>query len=113
MRGSAAAAEIVRHVSTLLARTIQWLVMAYDVEKVVIGGGVANSGDAFLQPILSHFAHLRVHSPLTQMMLPDSKLCFYRRDSTQERGAHCILARQATQLRLRKHMTAVRDQARL
>lgn len=98
VRGSAAAAEIVRHVSTLLARTIQWLVMAYDVEKVVIGGGVANSGDAFLQPILSHFAHLRVHSPLTQMMLPDSKIMLLPVGFNAGTWGALHLARQAAQL---------------
>jgi predicted NBD/HSP70 family sugar kinase len=72
--GNAAAQAIIKRTSTLLARTIQWLVMAYDVEKIVLGGGVTNAGSAFLNPILSEFAHLRQHSVLTQMMLADEKI---------------------------------------
>lgn len=96
--GNADAVEIVRHVSVLLGRTIQWLVMAYDVEKVVVGGGVANSGDAFLQPILTHVAHLRTHSPLTQMMLPDSKIMLLPTGFNAGTWGALHLARQAAQL---------------
>ncbi|MCP4363407.1 MAG: ROK family protein [Chloroflexi bacterium] len=68
------AVTLVQRVTAFLAQAIQWLMMAYDVEKVVLGGGVANVGALFLDPILQTFARLRHQSPLAQAMLPNDKI---------------------------------------
>lgn len=50
--GDATAAEVVRAAAQGLARAIAGLVTALDPEGVVIGGGVANSGPLWWQPLL-------------------------------------------------------------
>jgi glucokinase len=95
--GNRDAQAIIERTSILLSRTIQWLIMAYDVEKVVIGGGVANAGDAFIRPILSEFTRLRRHSELTRMMLNDEKIMLLPPDFNAGTWGALHLARQATQ----------------
>ena len=73
-QGNSPAEAVVRHVSQHLSRAIQWLIMMYDVEKIVLGGGVTRSGSAFLSPILHELAHLRQQSALAAELLPDEKL---------------------------------------
>jgi glucokinase len=70
--GDAAAGAIARKVGRYLALALQQLIMAYDVERIVIGGGVSRNGGAFLQPILEELARLRERSALTgEMLQPD------------------------------------------
>lgn len=73
-QGHAAAQAVVQRVGQHLSRAIQWLVMMYDVEKIVIGGGVTRSGEAFLDPIRHELAQLRQQSPLAAALLPEEKL---------------------------------------
>ncbi|MCB0227308.1 MAG: ROK family protein, partial [Anaerolineae bacterium] len=55
-----------------LGRALQAVVMSYDIERIVLGGGVTRSGQAFLQPILAAWQQLRQSSPLAEAMLnPD------------------------------------------
>jgi glucokinase len=68
------AQQIVQKISVYLSRAIQLLIMTYDVEKVVLGGGVSHDGDLFLKPILAELAGLRAQSELANIMLPDSKI---------------------------------------
>ncbi len=72
--GDPLAQNIVNRVSHYLSRTIQWLIMSYDVEKVVLGGGVASAGPAFLNPILQELSQLRAQSPLAAQMLSADKI---------------------------------------
>ncbi|MFZ1399719.1 MAG: ROK family protein [Candidatus Promineifilaceae bacterium] len=72
--GDLAAQRVVRRVSQYLSQAIQWLIMTYDVEKIVLGGGVTRSGAAFLAPILAELATLRQQSPLADSLLPAAKL---------------------------------------
>jgi len=67
--GDAAATAIICKVSGYLALALQQLIVAYDVECIVFGGGVSREGDTFLQPILTELARLREHSVLTSEML--------------------------------------------
>src|SRR5437879_7989538 len=70
--GNSASQAIVRKVSNYLALALQQLIVAYDVECIVLGGGVSRDGDIFLQPILRELARLREHSVLTnEMIQPD------------------------------------------
>ncbi len=70
--GDPSATAIIRKVSGYLALALQQLIVAYDVECMVFGGGVSREGDTFLQPILVELARLREHSVLTaEMLKPD------------------------------------------
>ncbi len=73
--GDAAATAIICKVSGHLALALQQLIVAYDVECIVFGGGVSREGDTFLQPILVELARLREHSVLTSEMLEPGMIC--------------------------------------
>ncbi len=67
--GDPVATEIAADVGAHIARAVHLLVMAYDVEVVAIGGGVAGAGDAFLDPILRALDRLREASALAREVL--------------------------------------------
>lgn len=73
-QGEPAAENVIRRTSQFLARAIQMIIMLYDVEKVVLGGGVTGAGASFLTPVLSALAHIRAESSLANEMLPESKV---------------------------------------
>ncbi|MCA9968747.1 MAG: ROK family protein [Anaerolineales bacterium] len=97
-QGHPGAQAVVQRVSGYLARAIQWLLMTTDVEKIVIGGGVAGAGAAFLDPILHELARLRGHSPLFQTMLRDDKLVLLPPDYNAGTWGAVRLAQQAIPL---------------
>jgi glucokinase len=74
------AGRLVRQASAYLAQAIQWIVMAYDVDKVVLGGGVSHDGPAFLQPVLEELALLRAHSSLARQQLTEQKIALFPPD---------------------------------
>jgi glucokinase len=67
--GDRVAQAVTRTVGRYLALAVQHMVMAYDVECLVFGGGVSREGDAFLQPILHEVERLRQDSALAREML--------------------------------------------
>jgi glucokinase len=73
-QGNPIAQQIVQHVSQTLSHAIQWLIMASDVEYVVLGGGVAQAGPPFLQPIQADLTRYHSQSPLAQTMFHPDKL---------------------------------------
>jgi glucokinase len=73
--GDAAATAIIQRVSSYIALALQQLIVAYDVECIVFGGGVSREGDTFLRPILAELARLREHSVLTGEMLGPDMIC--------------------------------------
>jgi glucokinase len=70
MQGDEPARRVIERVSYFYARAVYLLVMTYDVEKVVIGGGVTGAGQAFEEPFLQALANLRADSDLAAAMLP-------------------------------------------
>ncbi|MFL5732201.1 MAG: ROK family protein [Chloroflexia bacterium] len=72
--GDAAAEAIAREVGRYLALALQQLIVAYDVEQIVIGGGVSRNGDAFLQPVLDELARLREGSALSSETVQPDKI---------------------------------------
>jgi glucokinase len=70
-RGEPHACRIIERVSFSLARAVYLLVMTYDVEKVVLGGGVTRAGLAFEEPLRNALADLRADSSLAAAMLPE------------------------------------------
>ncbi|HEY3523553.1 MAG TPA: ROK family protein [Candidatus Limnocylindrales bacterium] len=69
--GDSAAVQVVDAAAGHLARAIRGLVLAFGVEQVVLGGGVARAGDALMEPLLAAIARERAASPLVRTALPD------------------------------------------
>ncbi len=70
--GDAVAGAIVRDVGRRLAWTVHLLVLAYDVGRVVIGGGVSHAGEAFAAPLRHELERLRdVAGPARDLLPPD------------------------------------------
>lgn len=74
VEGHTAAQAAVGRAAGYLSRAVYLLLMTYDVEKVVLGGGVTRSGAAFEQPLRRAMDALRADSPLTASMMPDEKV---------------------------------------
>ena len=68
--GDAAATELGDDVGRRLAWAIHTLVMAYDVERVIVGGGVSHAGDPFERPLRRELEHLRAASDFAGELLP-------------------------------------------
>jgi len=69
--GDALATEIAAAVGRRLAWAIHLLVMAYDVERVVLGGGVSHAGETFMRPIRLELDRMRAASALAREQLSD------------------------------------------
>lgn len=67
--GDAAANQIVEQAGIYLGRALQQLIMFYDVDCIVLGGGVARAGNAFLQPLVREWQRQRQLSSLARTML--------------------------------------------
>ncbi|HRW48530.1 MAG TPA: ROK family protein [Caldilinea sp.] len=67
--GDAAAQQIVDDVGTELARSLRSVVLAYDVESVVLGGGVTRAGDRYLAPIIAEWRRQQETSALARAVL--------------------------------------------
>ena len=73
---AAAGDEVAREVVDSTGRAIAWgiylLALAYDVERIVLGGGVSHAGEAFMGPVRRHLDRYREASPLAaEILLPD------------------------------------------
>jgi glucokinase len=68
--GDPDATELVDDVGRLLAWAIHTLVMTYDVERVVVGGGVSHAGEPFEVPLRRELARLRAASDQAGELLP-------------------------------------------
>jgi glucokinase len=67
--GDAAAQAIARRIARYLAQALYLMIMTYDVERIVLGGGVSRAGDAFFQPILHELQRMRRESDLAFEMI--------------------------------------------
>lgn len=68
--GDPIATELVDDVGRRLAWAVHTLVMAYDVERVVVGGGVSHAGQSFERPLRRGLARLRAVSDPASELLP-------------------------------------------
>jgi glucokinase len=73
---AAAGDDVAREVIESSGRAIAWgihvLALAYDVERIVIGGGVSHAGEAFMAPIRRELDRFRAASPLAaEILLPE------------------------------------------
>jgi glucokinase len=70
--GDPGAADAIDQAGRAIAWGIHLLALAYDVERIVIGGGVSHAGEAFMAPIRRELDRLRAASPLAaELLLPD------------------------------------------
>ena len=67
--GDGLATEIAEAVGRRLAWAIHLLVMTYDVERVVLGGGVSHAGETFAGPIRRELDRMRAASALAREQL--------------------------------------------
>jgi len=67
--GDPVAIEIADSVGRRLAWAIHLLVMTYDVERIVLGGGVSHAGATFLRPVEEELDRLRSTSELAREQL--------------------------------------------
>jgi glucokinase len=68
--GDPAAIDLVDDVGRRLAWAIHTLVMTYDVQRVVVGGGVSHAGPSFEVPLRRELERLRAASQLAGELLP-------------------------------------------
>ena len=70
--GDPVAANVVDAAGRAIAWAIHLLALAYDVERIVIGGGVSHAGGAFMTPVTRELDRYRASSPLAAVILkPD------------------------------------------
>jgi glucokinase len=67
--GDPLATEIADAVGRRLAWAVHLLVMTYDVERVVLGGGVSHAGETFVRPIQRELDRMRAASALAREQL--------------------------------------------
>lgn len=67
--GDSAAQQIVDEVGAELARSLRSVVLAYDVDAVVLGGGVTHAGDRYLKPIIAEWLRQQETSALARAVL--------------------------------------------
>jgi glucokinase len=68
--GDLDALAITTYAGAVLARQIGGLVMTCDLERVLLGGGVASAGAVFIAPVVAELDRLRSRSPLLSELLP-------------------------------------------
>ena len=91
------AVSVIQRSSCYLSRAIQWMVMTYDVEMVVLGGGVSHAGEAFLLPVLNEIEKIRSQSDLAANMLSRDKVILLPRDYDAGVWGAIVLAQKMAQ----------------
>ena len=70
--GDAVAQDVVESAGRAIAWGIHLLALAYDVERIVIGGGVSHAGAPFMTPVRRELDRYRASSPLAaEILQPD------------------------------------------
>jgi glucokinase len=72
--GNQTAQAIITRAGAYLGRGLQSLIMAFDVDKIILGGGVARAGETLRQAILREWQRQSQQSPLAAEMLKPAKL---------------------------------------
>ena len=85
--GDPTATAVVDRAGAALARAIHALVMTYDVERIVLGGGVSRGGAAFIDPVFRELDAMRAASELATDMLPADVVAVSPTAATSARGA--------------------------
>lgn len=72
--GDPAAQQIIDTAGAHLGRGLQALIMTYDIDKIVLGGGLIQAGELYRQSILQEWQRQAHISPLAAEMLTPDKL---------------------------------------
>jgi glucokinase len=67
--GDAIATQVIAKAGKAVAWGIHLLALTYDVERIVIGGGVSHAGAAFIDPVRAELDRVRDASPLAREVL--------------------------------------------
>lgn len=67
--GDAVAAAVVERIGAALGQALRTVLLAYDIEEIVLGGGVTQAGAQFLQPVLDEWERQRSTSELARKVL--------------------------------------------
>ena len=67
--GDEVASGVIESAGKAVAWGIHLLALAYDVERIVLGGGVSHAGEPFMAPIRRQLDHFRQVSPLSAEIL--------------------------------------------
>jgi glucokinase len=93
--GDAGARRVIDGAVGHLARAIRGLVLAFGVERVIIGGGVAGAGDALLGPLLDAIAIERQASALAEQALSETSIELLPPQSAAGARGAALVARRA------------------
>ena len=72
--GDAVATEVIDSAGRAIAWGIHLLALAYDVERIVLGGGVSHVGEPFMAPIRRELDRYRAASALAAETLPPERV---------------------------------------
>ena len=72
--GDPVASEVIESAGRAIAWGIHLLALAYDVERIVLGGGVSHVGEPFMAPIRRKLDRYRSASPLSAEILPPDQV---------------------------------------
>ena len=92
--GDPAAGKVAGRIAGYLTTALTWLAAAYDTERIVLGGGVADAGDNFLNAIRERINRQAAVSELAARRLrPEQVTLAKREDPPGPRGAAVLAAR--------------------
>jgi glucokinase len=90
--GDTAAIRIVDRAAAAIAQVVHELVLAYDVELVVLGGGISRAGDPLLERVRAGLAAIGAPSPFAAELLGETTVCLAGSDhDIGTRGAIALL----------------------
>jgi glucokinase len=72
--GDPVATEVIESACRAIAWGIHLLALAYDAERIVLGGGVSHVGEPFMAPIRRELDHYRSASALSAEILPPDRI---------------------------------------
>ena len=73
-QGDAVATDVVELAGRAIAWGVNLLALAYDVERIVLGGGVSHVGEPFMAPIRRELDRYRAASALVAEVLPPDRV---------------------------------------
>jgi glucokinase len=100
---AAAGDEVARDVIESAGRATAWgihlLALAYDVDRIVVGGGVTHAGEAILEPIRAELDRYRAASKLAAEILPPDRVQFLPPGADAGAWGAVAIAREALEAR--------------
>jgi glucokinase len=106
--GDELAQEIAADVATHLARALRGLVLTLGLQRIVIGGGVAGSGDALRNPILAALSEERAASPLVETAFAEASIELLPPDLEPGARGAAFIARQRVRALEREEVASTR-----